>query len=51
MKIAIVGLGFVGLSLAAVLASKNKSIIGIDIDKEKCEKIRNVTIPFYEPGL
>ena len=51
MKIAIVGLGFVGLSLAAVLASKNKSIIGIDIDEKKCEKIRNITIPFYEPGL
>jgi len=51
MKIAIIGLGFVGLSLAAVLASKNKSIIGIDIDEKKCQKIRNITIPFYEPGL
>ena len=51
MKIAIVGLGFVGLSLAVVLASKNKSVIGIDIDEEKCKKIRDTTIPFYEPGL
>ena len=43
MKIAIVGLGFVGLSLAVVLASKNKSVIGIDIDEEKCKKIRDAT--------
>ena len=51
MKIAIVGLGFVGLSLGVVLASKNKSVIGIDIDEEKCKKIRDTIIPFYEPGL
>ena len=39
MKIAIIGLGFVGLSLASVLASKDYKTIGIDVDKNKCEKI------------
>ena len=35
MKIAIIGLGFVGLSLASVLASKDyKNVIGIDVDVE-----------------
>ena len=51
MKIGIVGLGFVGLSLTSVLASKGYDVIGIDIDKEKCEKIAHGITPFYEPGL
>jgi UDP-N-acetyl-D-mannosaminuronate dehydrogenase len=32
MKIAIIGLGFVGLSLTGVLYSKLKNILGIDLD-------------------
>ena len=39
MKIGIVGLGFVGLSLTSVLASKGYNTVGIDVDKEKCGKI------------
>ena len=35
MKISIVGLGFVGLSLTSVLASKGKNVVGIDVDKNK----------------
>jgi len=51
MKIGIIGLGFVGLSFAAVLASKNYSIIGIDSDKEKVKKIKQGNVPFFEPNL
>ena len=51
MKIGIIGLGFVGLSFASVLASKGYSIIGVDTDKEKLEKIKNGIVPFYEPKL
>jgi len=51
MKIGIVGLGFVGLSLAAVLGSKGFSVIGSDIDKSKILKIRSGKTPFYEPNL
>ena len=35
MKIAVIGLGFVGLSLTAVLASKGYKTIGVDVDKIK----------------
>ena len=35
MKIGIVGLGFVGLSLSSVLASKGYEVIGIDNDTKK----------------
>ena len=51
MKIGIVGLGFVGLSLTSVLASKGYRTVGIDIDKGKCEKISNGNSPFFEPDL
>ena len=51
MKIGIVGLGFVGLSLTSVLASKGYNVVGIDVDKKKCEKISNGISPFFEPDL
>ena len=51
MKIAIIGLGFVGLSLTSVLASKGFDVVGIDVDKEKCRKISNWISPFFEPDL
>lgn len=51
MKIAVVGLGFVGLSLTSVLAAKGYDIIGIDIDEQKCNKINNGISPFFEPEL
>ena len=51
MKIAVIGLGFVGLSLTSVLASRGNNVIGIDIDVEKCKKIRGGISPFFEPNL
>ena len=51
MKIAVIGLGFVGLTLSSVLASKGITTVGIDLDKEKCSKIAKGTPTFFEPGL
>jgi len=51
MNIAVVGLGFVGLSISSVLASKNYNVIGIDINNQKCSNIRNGVLPLFEPGL
>ena len=51
MKIAVIGLGFVGLSLASVLAAKDYTVIGIDKDKKKCNEIRNGRVQIYEPDL
>ena len=50
-KIAIIGLGFVGLSLAVALASKGYRILGIDSNKDKISKIRGGVPTFYEPRL
>ena len=51
MKIAIIGLGFVGLSLTSVLASKGFNVVGIDVDKEKCRNISNGVLQFFDPDL
>jgi len=51
MKIGIIGLGFVGLSFASVLGSKKYSVIGVDSDKQKVNKILTGKAPFYEPKL
>ena len=51
MKIGIIGTGFVGLTFAAILGTKGYSVLVIDSNKEKLEKIRNGKIEFYEPDL
>ena len=51
MKISIVGLGFVGLSLAAVLSAKGNNVFGIDVDENKCTSIKKGISPFFEPDL
>ena len=51
MNIAVIGLGFVGLSISSVLASKNYNVVGIDIDNQKCSDIRNGVLPLFEPDL
>ncbi len=51
IRVGIVGLGFVGLSLSSVLASKDSSTIGIDTDKEECKMIASGKPPFFEPEL
>src|SRR6266481_3906739 len=41
MKIAIVGLGYVGLPLAIQFARSNVNVIGLDVDKTKVDLINN----------
>ena len=51
MKIAVIGLGFVGLSLCSVLASRGITTIGVDSDRKKCSKIVEGIPTFFEPNL
>ena len=44
-KVVIIGLGYVGLPLACLCAKKGKSVIGLDINKEKIEKINQGISP------
>src|SRR5258705_14024462 len=40
-KVAIVGLGYVGLPLAVDLAKKGFEVFGIDVDQRKCASINS----------
>jgi UDPglucose 6-dehydrogenase len=51
MKIGVIGLGFVGLTFASVLASRGYSVIGVDYDKSKITRIEKGQAPFFEPKL
>jgi UDPglucose 6-dehydrogenase len=50
-KVAFVGLGYVGLCTATVMASKGIRIIGVDIDDRRVEQLRKGQPPFHEPLL
>lgn len=50
-RISFLGLGYVGLCTAAVFASNGLKTLGIDIDKDKVQKISEAKPPLYEPQL
>ena len=49
-KITIIGLGYVGLSLASFLGTQTK-VVGIDYDKEKLKIIKKGQSHFHEPKI
>ena len=51
MKIGIIGMGYVGLVTSAVLANHGNHVVGVDIDTEKITKLKNNSIPIFEPQL
>ena len=50
-KIALVGLGKLGLPLLTTFACSGQKILGIDIDGEKINNLKEKKLPFYEPNL
>jgi UDPglucose 6-dehydrogenase len=51
MNIAVVGSGYVGLVTGTCLAETGNTVICVDIDESKVNKMRNGEIPIYEPHL
>ena len=51
MKIAVVGTGYVGLVTGTCFAETGNSVVCIDIDTNKVNKLTNGEITIYEPGL
>jgi UDPglucose 6-dehydrogenase/GDP-mannose 6-dehydrogenase len=51
VKISIVGTGYVGLVSGACLAEKGHTVICVDVDKDKVDRINAGQCPIYEEGL
>jgi len=49
--VCVVGLGYIGLPTAAVLASNGVTVIGVDVNVRNVEHINAGRVPFVEPDL
>ena len=50
-RISVIGLGFVGLSLATVNARTGFDTIGVDIDSKKIDNLKACRPDFFEPDM
>jgi len=51
VKIAVVGLGYVGLVSGVGLAAHGHEVVGVDVLPEKAAAVARGEVPFHEPGL
>ncbi len=49
--VSVVGLGYIGLPTALLLANTGVKVVGIDVDQRKLSQLANGMLPFEEPGL
>jgi UDPglucose 6-dehydrogenase len=51
MDVSVVGLGYLGLIQAIVLAESGHRVTAVDTDRDKVQKLQGGVPPFYEPEL
>lgn len=51
MKVAMIGLGKLGLPVSCAMALAGHQVYGYDIDEEKCRRYRAGQVKLYEPGF
>ena len=51
MRLAVVGLGYVGLVTATCLARLGQDVIGLETDEAKLRTLEAGDVPYYEPNL
>lgn len=51
MRVCVIGMGYVGLTLALTLAERGFMVIGLDQNTDLVQKINDHSPPFYEDGL
>jgi len=49
--LSVIGIGYLGTTHAACMASLGYTVIGVDTDDKKIAQLRRGELPFYEPGL
>lgn len=50
-QVCVVGLGYIGLPTAALLASRGHRVLGVDVKKSTIDKVNAGEIPIFEPDL
>jgi len=50
-KVCVLGMGFIGLTLATTLAETGIEVIGIDVVPGVIDSLKEKKCYFYEPGL
>jgi UDPglucose 6-dehydrogenase len=51
MSVSVVGLGYVGVTMAVCLADRGIPVFGVDIDSKRIDFLRNGRPRFYEPEI
>jgi UDP-N-acetyl-D-mannosaminuronic acid dehydrogenase len=50
-KVSVIGLGYMGLPMAAILAKAGHEVVGVDISTAVVERVNKGECPFVEPGM
>jgi UDP-N-acetyl-D-mannosaminuronic acid dehydrogenase len=49
--VAVIGLGYIGLPTAAILATNGLNVIGVDVNEKTVDAVNRGEVPFVEPDL
>ncbi|NLA38996.1 MAG: nucleotide sugar dehydrogenase [Methanomicrobiales archaeon] len=51
MKICVLGLGYIGLPTALLLAAHGSNVVGVDVKQSVVDRLNHGELPFKEPGI
>jgi UDPglucose 6-dehydrogenase len=51
MQVSVIGCGYLGAVHAASMVKLGHTVVGVDVDQAKVDRLAAGTAPFYEPGL
>jgi UDP-N-acetyl-D-mannosaminuronic acid dehydrogenase len=50
-SVGVIGLGYIGLPTAAILASNGVTVVGVDVSEDTVDAVNRGDVPFVEPDL
>lgn len=50
-SVGVIGLGYIGLPTAAILASNRVAVVGVDVSQDTVDAVNRGDVPFVEPDL